>query len=298
MRRRRTNAALAQLDAQIIAVLLEDHPQTVRHVFYRMTDPRLPEPVEKTEHGYRQVVARLVALRRAGDVPYEWIADSTRSGVHVSTWANPGEVVQNAAESYRTNPWDAAGVYVEVWCESRSIAGVLAGDCNGRAVSLYPAGGFTSLTLPYEAARRITGMVGMDVPIRVLYVGDYDPAGLLIPDSIESELHGHLPGRSISFDRLAITEAQIGTHGLPTKPRKAGELRLPDVATTVEAEAMPAGLLRGLLRDAIDEYLPVGALEDCEASDEREREALRALASHVARDGAAGVLAVLRERPS
>ena len=291
-------AALAQLDAQIIAVLREDNPQTVRHVFYRMTDPRLPEPVEKTEHGYKQVVSRLVSLRRAGDVPYEWIADSTRSGLHVSTWANPGEVVQAAADSYRTNPWDAAGAYVEVWCESRSIAGVLAGDCNGRAVSLYPAGGFTSLSLPFEAARRITGMVDMDVPIRVVYVGDYDPAGLLIPDSIESELHRHLPGWSISFDRLAITEAQIGEYNLPTKPRKEGELRRPDVAATVEAEAMPAGILRGLLRDAIDEYLPAGILEDCEASDEREREALRALAAHVARDGTAGVLAVLRERPS
>ena len=39
---RRTDAQLEQLDAQIIAVLKEDHPQSVRHVFYRMTDPRLP----------------------------------------------------------------------------------------------------------------------------------------------------------------------------------------------------------------------------------------------------------------
>ena len=41
-RERRTRARVDQLDAQIIAVLKEDHPQSVRHVFYRMTDPRLP----------------------------------------------------------------------------------------------------------------------------------------------------------------------------------------------------------------------------------------------------------------
>src|SRR5262249_3895542 len=42
-RRRRTKAQVVQLDAQIIEVLAEDHPQSCRHVYYRMTDPRLPE---------------------------------------------------------------------------------------------------------------------------------------------------------------------------------------------------------------------------------------------------------------
>lgn len=33
---RRTKDRTTQLDDQIIAVLREDHPQSVRHVFYRM----------------------------------------------------------------------------------------------------------------------------------------------------------------------------------------------------------------------------------------------------------------------
>jgi hypothetical protein len=41
-RARRTRERIEQLDAQILDVLREDHPQSVRHVFYRMTDPRLP----------------------------------------------------------------------------------------------------------------------------------------------------------------------------------------------------------------------------------------------------------------
>ena len=32
-------------------VLSVDHPQSVRHVFYRMTDPRLPVPIAKTDQG-------------------------------------------------------------------------------------------------------------------------------------------------------------------------------------------------------------------------------------------------------
>ncbi len=70
-RRRRTNEQTEQLNRQIIEILQEDHPQSIRHVFYRLTDPRLPEPVEKSDNGYTQVQARLTVLRRAGRVPYE-----------------------------------------------------------------------------------------------------------------------------------------------------------------------------------------------------------------------------------
>jgi hypothetical protein len=58
--RRRTRPEVEQLDRQICEVLEEDHPQSVRHIFYRMTDPRLPEPVEKSDRGYRHVQDRCV----------------------------------------------------------------------------------------------------------------------------------------------------------------------------------------------------------------------------------------------
>src|SRR5262249_17382015 len=74
-RERRSAARVEQLDRQIIEVLTEDHPQSVRHVFYRMTNLRLEEPVEKSDRGYRHVQYRIVELRRAGILPYGWISD-------------------------------------------------------------------------------------------------------------------------------------------------------------------------------------------------------------------------------
>src|SRR5262245_15412680 len=84
-RDRRTKARVDQLDRQIKDVLREDHPQSVRHVFYRMTDPRLPEPVEKSDRGYRHVQRRIVEMRRAGALSYRWISDASRQGYHTST---------------------------------------------------------------------------------------------------------------------------------------------------------------------------------------------------------------------
>ena len=60
-------------------------------------------------------------------------------------------------------------------------------------MSLYPAGGFASLTLLYDAAQYIEQRASDKESAVVLYVGDYDPAGVLIDQSIEEELREHLP---------------------------------------------------------------------------------------------------------
>ena len=279
MTRRRTLAQVEQLERQIVEVLEEDNPQSVRHVFYRMTDPRLPEPVEKTEAGYRQVQQRLALMRRSGHIPYGWITDATRSGSHVNTFSSPGEFLQRITSLYRGNPWADCDHYCEVWTESRSLAGVVQGLCTELAVSLYPAGGFASMTLLYDAAQYIEQQASDKESAVVFYVGDYDPAGVLIDQSIEQELREHLPdGFPLEFQRIAVNEDQVIEYDLPTKPRKASDGRRLDITETVEAEAMPAATLRELLRSSIEGLLPDGAVEDMDQTDEEEREGIERMA--------------------
>jgi hypothetical protein len=273
-RERRTRGRIAQLDRQIIDVLRIDWPQSVRHVFYRMTDPRLPEPVEKSERSYRHVQHRLKELRRDGAVPYGWITDATRRGYFVDTFADRFDFVQRISGLYRADLWSQNDTYCEVWTESRSIAGVIEDDCRELAVSLYPAGGFSSITLAFEAAEQINAEhTGRDLVI--FYIGDYDPAGVLIDVSIETELRRHLDGAvAMEFVRLGITAEQIAQYDLPTKPRKETDLRARHITETVEAEAMPAAMLRSLLREAIENLLPDNALAVAHAAEESERSLL------------------------
>ena len=274
-RTRRTKGQVEQLERQIFDVLRADHPQSVRHVFYRMTNPRLPEPVEKSDQGYNQVQSRITKMRRAGVRPYGWITDATRRGYHTATYQNASEALRAWQGHYRGDLWSSAGNYVEVWCESRSIAGVIEDTCEEMAVSLYPAGGFTSLTLAYQAAEYINDVTGGGkIPANVLYIGDYDPAGVLIDQKVEEELRTHLlPDVELNFYRIAITPEQIEAMDLPTKPRKTGERRAAHVET-VEAEAMPAGEMRRLLRRWIDAFLPEGALAAALVAEESERGAI------------------------
>lgn len=277
-RERRTKARVEQLDLQIMEVIAADHPQSVRHLFYRMTDPRLPEPVEKSDRGYRHVQDRVVKLRRAGRLPYGWISDSTRRGYFVNTYRDASDFIRRTAGLYRADLWQQSRFHVEVWCESRSIAGVIQEECEELAVSLYPCGGFSSITLAFEAAENINAEAG-DREVVILYIGDYDPAGVLIDQALERELRQHLdPAITLHFIRLAITAEQIERYKLPAKPRKAGDRRAPHVEATVEAEAMPAGVLRRLLRGAIETLLPPDALEVSKAAEESEKGFLRAWA--------------------
>lgn len=266
------------MDAQIIEVLREDHPQSVRHVFYRMTDPRLQEPVEKSDRGYRHVQDRCVKLRRSGAIPYSWIADMSRRGYFTNTYASAADFLHRMRGLYRADLWRDAKYRCEVWVESRSIASVLIDDCEELAVDLYPCGGFSSLSFVHEAAEQHNA-TSDSRPLFVLYVGDYDPAGVLIDVALERELREHLhPSIVLVFDRIAIKEQQIELFNLPAKPRKASDRRSLHIAETVEAEAMPAQILRSILRMNVEALLPAGALEAAKVAEASEREHLARVA--------------------
>lgn len=279
-RERRTQERVAQLDQQIMEELADDHPQSVRHVFYRMTNPRLPEPVEKSARGYRHVQNRCVLLRRDGRVAYGWLSDATRRGYFTNTYHDKADFIRRMAGLYRSDLWAEADCRCEVWVESRSIAGVIQDLCEELAVDLYPAGGFSSISFAHDAAQAINAEFKMiPRPTMVYYVGDYDPAGVLIDVALERELRAHLAPRvELVFERIGISRDQIEQYDLPTKPRKESDKRSPQVEYAVEAEAMPANILRELLRNKIEALLPAHALEIAKVAEEDEQRGLRLLA--------------------
>jgi len=276
---RRTQSQIQQLDIQILDILREDRPQSIRHIFYRLTDPRLPEPVAKTELGYRQVQDRCVKLRRNGTIPYSWISDSSRAGYHTHVFNDSADFIRSVKSLYRADLWRDAEFQCEVWTESRSIASVIRDDCEELAVSLYPCGGFTSLSFAHSAAQE-HNRSGIKKPLVVFYIGDYDPAGVLIDISLEKELRSHLKKDiDLDFKRIAINQEMIDKYDLPTKPRKTGDKRALHIGYSVEAEALPAKTMRKILREEIEALLPQHALMVSQVAEECERNHLESLAS-------------------
>ena len=294
---RLTKSEMELLDQGVLGVLEKSRPQSVRHVYYVLVG-RIPELVPKTEPGYETVDRACIRLRKNGRLPYSWISDATRVGHHVATYENAGDLISQHAAYYRHDLWKRANAHVEVWCESRSIAAVLLPLCRELCVSLYPTSGFSSLTQTWEAAQ-VMQAAANGRPIRVVYVGDYDPAGKHIDrDAIEklrkhltpyAQRHGMKIEHCLREVRVAVNEDQIVKYNLPTKPRKKGDLRCPEITRTVEAEALPAEVLLRLVREEIEAYLPLGELDLIRVAEESEREHLRTIGELTSRHGATRV---------
>ena len=77
---KRTRATKAEVEERRDALFWIIHagrPMTVRQVFYQATVRGL---VEKAESGYGKVHTDLTVMRRTGQLPYDWLAETTRGG--------------------------------------------------------------------------------------------------------------------------------------------------------------------------------------------------------------------------
>ena len=98
-RARRTKPEMAAIRDGIQSILADDHPQTVRQVFYALTVRGL---IAKAEIEYQRTVVRLLSeMRQAGQVPFEWIADNTRWMRKPSSFTGIESCLTSAAHFYR-----------------------------------------------------------------------------------------------------------------------------------------------------------------------------------------------------
>ena len=216
-KQRRSPGEMDTLRAAIYAVAEADRPVSIRHIFYRMVTQNL---VEKTNKGYQQLQKTTVDMRDTKALPYAWIEDSSRRAYWNTGYAGLGDYAEAAASIYRRDYWDSTDTIVEVWCESRSLIGALGQVCREYVVPLFPSSGFSSLSFTYQAAVLFQES-GRGNAV-VLYIGDYDQAGVLIDKAIERRLREFLvdwPG-VLTFTRLAVNDDQIDTMALPTQTTK------------------------------------------------------------------------------
>ena len=85
------------------------------------------------------------------------------------------------ARRYQRDRQEGQPQYVELWCEAAGMLQQLNRVASRYSVPVFSCGGFGSLTGNYAIARRA---VARNVPTVVLHVGDFDPSGLSIFDSM------------------------------------------------------------------------------------------------------------------
>jgi hypothetical protein len=234
----------------ILQIFRQMEPRlTARQVYYALT---VRGVVPKTEAGYRQTLYQLKVMRENGMIPYSWIADHTRFYIKPATDPSLAAALDRMQASYRRDLWATQEDYVEIWVEKDALAGVISPITDEYDVPLYVVRGYGSMTMLYDAAEFIKA-VGK--PAFIYHFGDYDPSGVDAAYKVKEGLLKH--GADITFERIAITPSQITTYNLPQRPTKKKDPRSKKWGDnpSVELDALPAPVLRDLVKDCIEQHL-------------------------------------------
>jgi hypothetical protein len=290
-----TRAECEIFRAQLVAIATEHAPASVRHIYYRCVVQGL---VAKDNNGYQRVQRELVALRRVGALPYSAIVDHGRQGYFAETHDSVDAALRAVGSSYRRSLWLDSPEVVEVWVESRSIAGVIHGVCGEWDVPLYPCGGQSSDSFIWAAAQQ--HLYEYQTQLVVIYAGDHDPAGLEIEAQLRAKLVHHL-GRPVGWVKVGVTEQDaIELQATGTTPKKR-EWRDAEgehhafYGQAVEAEAITPGVMRSRVEAAITDHVDHNALRLLRIAEESERAGLLRIAGEAETYGIEGLVRYCNE---
>ena len=242
---------------------------TLRGLFYQLVSEGL---IPKTENEYEKVGRYLLKLRRAGVVPYDWIADSTRWMRKPRTYDSLEDALAETARTYRRALWNDQDAYVEIWCEKDTLVGLLVEETAAWDVPLMVVRGFSSETYLHEAGEHIRGV---DKPAHLYLLTDHDPSGRASARDVARKLRDFLPGFPCTVERVAVTEEQIARWNLPTRPTKTTDSRSKGFAgESVELDAIPPATLRALVRACIERHIDPEALKRTLETERLERASL------------------------
>ena len=286
-RRRRTQTELDVIDTAIITAVTDEHPVTVRGVYYRVVSAGA---VEKTENGYRLICRQLLKLRRSRTIPYHWITDGTRWTTKPRTWTDKDQALHDMAASYRRALWHDQPVQVQIYSEKDAITGVIEPTTAMWDVPLGVTRGYASESFAWQVAESIRAARRAGKEVYIYDLGDHDPSGLDAWRAFEQRVTDFLDGLVrehdelgnvqdvVHFERLAVTCEQIDTFHLPTRPTKTSDSRAANFdGGSVEVDAIPPNTLREIVKNAISQHIDPEALRLHRIAEDSERQGLHAL---------------------
>jgi hypothetical protein len=245
-------------------------PMTLRQLHYAVFSAA-KIPYENELRDYRRLSRTTTESRRrhrhaepngfghvaivAGEIPYEWMVDEIREAEMVSVWDDAAAYVETVRTAYRRDVWQDQPAHCEVWSEKATVLATLRPVTQKLGVMLRVCRGFGSAGMEGVIGKLFEGI---EKPIHIFYLGDYDPSG----EDIERDIHKRAQtasGKDFTISRLAIHREDIRRFRLPPQkikdsdPRSAGfRKRHGKDASTVELDALPVEELRARVRSAIE----------------------------------------------
>ena len=205
----RPQARTLALIEQVYDVLdsYEGHlPLTVRQIFYILVGNH---GYPKTENAYGSLSDKLVLARRARMIPFEAIRDDGVSVTEERWYSGQKDFIEQYArdaELYRRDRQQGQPYRLELWAEAAGMLPQLARVAHEYSIPVFSASGFTGLTGIRMIVDRARDSDGRTV---LLHVGDYDPSGVAIFDSMTGDAQAFLKeDRSSTCRRSSLSASR------------------------------------------------------------------------------------------
>jgi hypothetical protein len=240
-------------------------PTSIRFLYYELVQRGI---VSKTRTGARRTdhdtIDALTRLREAGQIPWDWIVDETRSLDDYTGDTSIKQGVLDRLPYIHLDPW--RGWPPMILTESRSLAGVLRSIVTDYAARIASTNGQVAGFLHTVIAPQLRPF---DI---VLYLGDLDLAG----GHIEENTRRVLERVPLQWERVALTREQVEEYDLPVIIKSDRRYRDGRPHEAVETEALRQTVLVDILRGRLDALLPEPLVRVQERA-ERQRRAIRRL---------------------
>jgi hypothetical protein len=189
---------------------------TTRWLFYQL----LQAGFYKSKDDYKNKCVPLLSRARhngyMGWRPDSLVDDRRDAIERVKGFANIGQWVAYMS----AGGWDCSldhfyqqKVYLEVWFEAEAMARQF--EHYTRGVNLRPFSGMPSISYKWAIAKDLESKhAKYELPITVLYFGDFDPAGLTIPETSINDIRGWC---QVDFDviRCGLNEGDAERYKIP-----------------------------------------------------------------------------------
>ena len=173
--------------------------------------------------------------------------------------------------------------------EKVDLKSLFAGICNHFCIPIGNARGWADINARAAIMRRFKEAERRGQQPVLLYCGDHDPSGVLIPQTIERRLEEFCKSfRSAPpiIERVALTKQQIEEYDLPTRPTKRnGNTHAHSFeGNSVELDALPAHVLRDLVQETIEQHISSSVLDALREAEASERKLFERWASGLSTD--------------
>ncbi len=195
---------------------------TLRQLYYQFVSRGW---IENTQRSYKRLGSIINDARLTGLVDWSLMEDRTRNLESPSTWDDPADIVDAAAQSFRVDFWKAQDYRPEVWVEKDALVSVIAKACERYRVPYFSCRGYTSQSETWNAGRRLGRYIAECKKPYVIHLGDHDPSGIDMTRDIQDRLF-MFAGGTVTVDRIALNMEQVEEYGPPPNPAKLTDSRI------------------------------------------------------------------------